>query len=53
MILRNGKVIGETAYCYKKQYQVIIDFDYASTMWCKNKISLGNGMFKYKRTRTR
>jgi len=53
MILRSGKVIGETTCYKKKQYEVIIDFDYASTMWHKNKISLGNGMFKYKRTRTR
>jgi len=47
MILRNGKIIGET------QYQFIIDFDYASKMWRQNKISLGDGKFKYKRTRTR
>jgi hypothetical protein len=53
MILRNGKVIGETVYYRKTQYQVIIDFDYASKMWRQNKIYLGNGMFKYKRTRTR
>ena len=53
MILRNGKMIGETT-CYRKtQYQFIIDFDYASKMWRQNKIYLGNGMFKYKRTRTR
>ena len=52
MILRNGKIIGETTP-YKKQYEVNIDFDYASEMWRKNKIPLGNGMFKYKRTRTR
>ena len=52
MILRNGKIIGETTP-YKKQYQVNIDFDYASWAWRKNKISLDNGMFKYKRTRTR
>ena len=30
MILRNGKMIGTD--------QVIIDFDYASKMWRKNKI---------------
>ena len=47
MILRNGKIIGE------KQYEVIIDFDYASKMWRQNKVYLGKGMFKYKRTRTR
>ena len=53
MILRNGKVIGETVYYRKTQYQVIIDFDYASKMWRANKIYLGEGMFRYKRTRTR
>ena len=53
MILRSGKVIGETICCRRTQYQIIIDFDYASTMWRQNKIYLGNGMFKYKRTRTR
>ena len=53
MILRNGKMIGETVYYQETQYQVIINFDYASTMWRQNKIYLGNGMFKYKRTRTR
>ena len=29
-------------------YSVNIDFDNASNEWRKNKISLGNGMFKYK-----
>ena len=28
-------------------YSVNIDFDNASKEWRKNKISLGNGMFKY------
>ena len=28
-------------------YSVNIDFDNASNEWRKNKISLGNGMFKY------
>jgi len=32
-------------------YSVNIDFDNASNEWRKNKISLGNGMFKYKRYR--
>jgi hypothetical protein len=32
----------------QKVYKVNIDFDHASKMWRKNKISLGNGMFKYK-----
>ena len=43
MILRNGKMIGSD--------QVVIDFDHASEMWRQNKIYLGNGMFRYKRTR--
>jgi len=30
-------------------YSVNIDFDNASKVWRKNKISLGNGMFKYKK----
>ena len=53
MILRNGKMIGETVYYQKTQYQVIINFDYASAMWRKNKDYLGNGRIEYKRTRTR
>ena len=32
-----------------KQYVVNIDFDESSKAWRKNKISLGEGMFKYKR----
>jgi len=32
-------------------YAVNIDFDNSSKAWRKNKISLGNGMFKYKRYR--
>ena len=31
-----------------KQYKVNIDFDDSSRQWRKNKISLGEGMFKYK-----
>lgn len=27
---------------------IIIDFDEASRCWKKNKISIGNGMYKYK-----
>ena len=34
-----------------KQYVVNIDFDESSKAWRKNKISLGGGMFKYKRYR--
>ena len=30
-------------------YDVMIDFDEASKSWRKNKISLGNGIFKYKK----
>jgi alkyl hydroperoxide reductase subunit AhpC len=32
----------------KKIYKVSIDFDESSKSWRKNKISLANGMFKYK-----
>ena len=31
------------------QYKVNIDFDESSKTWRKNKIQLGEGMFKYKR----
>tara|TARA_B100000900_G_scaffold388416_1_gene380422 strand:+ start:165 stop:380 length:216 start_codon:yes stop_codon:yes gene_type:complete len=31
-----------------KQYKINIDFDESSKAWRKNKISLGEGMFKYK-----
>ena len=51
MILRNGKIIGETVYYQKTQYQVIINFDYASKMWRQNKVYVGEGMFRYKRIR--
>ena len=34
-------------------YEVNIDFDDASREWRKNKISLGNGMFKYKKNRNK
>ena len=27
---------------------IVIDFDYASRMWRANKISIGNGQYKYK-----
>ncbi len=40
MILRSGKRIG---FDYP-----LIDFDYASKAWMKNKIKLRNGSFKYK-----
>jgi hypothetical protein len=32
-----------------RQYAVNIDFDESSKAWRKNKIKLGEGMFKYKR----
>ena len=31
-----------------KQYKIDIDFDESSKEWRKNKIQLGEGMFKYK-----
>ena len=31
-----------------KQYKVNIDFDNASLKWRRNKIHLGEGMFRYK-----
>jgi len=39
MILRSGRMIGSD--------QVIINFDDASLKWRKNKIHLGEGIFKY------
>jgi hypothetical protein len=39
MILRSGRMIGSD--------QVIINFDEASLKWMKNKIHLGEGIFKY------
>ena len=33
--------------------QVIINFDDASKQWRQNKIHLGEGIFRYKKTRTR
>ena len=38
MILRSGRRIGGDA--------VIIDFDYSSREWRKNKIAIGQGSFK-------
>ena len=32
-----------------KQYMINIDFDDSSLKWRRNKIQLGEGMFKYKR----
>ena len=36
---------------YSQPQDVSIDFDEASKEWRKNKISLGEGMFKYKRNK--
>ena len=40
MILRSGRMIGSD--------QISINFDEASIAWRKNKIHLGEGIFKYK-----
>ena len=45
MKLRNGKEY----YTDTPLYEVVIDFGYASKMWRLNKISIGNGSFKYKK----
>lgn len=44
MKLRNGKEY----YFSKPLFSVDIDFDHASKMWRLNKISIGEGSFKYK-----
>lgn len=43
-ITRNMKKVSEQ----NATYDVVIDFDEASEEWQKNKISIGNGMYKYK-----
>ena len=45
MPLRSGKEYLQQ----KKIYDNFIDFDEASRQWRKNKIHLGEGIFKYKR----
>jgi hypothetical protein len=35
--------------CLKPTFDVNIDFDHASKLWKKNKIRIGEGMYKYKR----
>jgi hypothetical protein len=40
MLLRNGKMYNEFP---------VIDFDFATNAWRKNKRALGNGMFAYKK----
>ena len=61
MLLRNGKqyfkvenqpfkmvLLPKKIPKKENTYNVIIDFDEASKEWCKNKISLGGGVFQYK-----
>ena len=45
MPLRSGKEYLEQ----KKLYDNFIDFDESSRQWRKNKIHLGEGIFRYKR----
>lgn len=42
-VTRNMKKVSE----HNATYDVVIDFDDASEEWKKNKISIGNGMYKY------
>ena len=58
MILRNGKVLcgpvdKPRPVVQKTSYSVYIDFNTASQAWRQNKIHLGEGIFRYKKTRTR
>ena len=61
MKLRNNKVIygpvgkqdDRLKQPDKPLYEVIINFDDASKQWRQNKIHLGEGIFRYKKTRTR
>ena len=61
MKLRNNKVIygpvgkqdDRLEQADKPLYEVIINFDDASKQWRQNKIHLGEGIFRYKKTRTR
>ena len=59
MKLRSGKKIGSNISIKNQPFRLIlapvkfnkdpvIDFDDSSREWRKNKIYLGNGMFKYK-----
>ena len=43
-VTRNMKKVSEQ----NATYDVVIDFDEASEEWQKNKISIGNDMYKYK-----
>ena len=57
MKLRNNKVIygpvgkkdDRLDHSDKPLYEVIINFDDASKQWRKNKIHLGEGIFRYKK----
>ncbi len=44
MILRSGRLIGLD--------NPTIDFNISSKKWIKNKIKLGNGLYRYKSTRS-
>ena len=46
MLLRNRKVIYNNLT--DTELEVKINFDYASKMWRKNKISIENGQYIYK-----
>ncbi len=46
MLLRNRKVIYNDLT--DSELEVKINFDYASKMWRKNKISIENGQYIYK-----
>ena len=59
MKLRSGKKIGSNIGTENQPFRlilapvklkkdIVIDFDESSREWRKNKIHLGNGMFKYK-----
>tara|TARA_Y100000385_G_C12647459_1_gene448033 strand:- start:196 stop:444 length:249 start_codon:yes stop_codon:yes gene_type:complete len=44
--IKINKIINEESY--QDLYEVNIDFNHSSKCWKYNKISLGNGMYKYK-----
>ena len=47
MKLRSGKNTTNCLIVKNKIFEVNIDFDFASREWRKNKIYLGQGVFKY------
>ena len=58
MILRNEKVFCGSVdkpqvVVQKTPFSVHIDFNTASQAWRQNKIHVGEGIFRYKKTRTR